>query len=70
MEGFYSGYKEERLRMVVPFDQHYVTSWCELRTLAGAAVVVSVFGAELASRVGEAAGFAGGATEPLNVEAR
>lgn len=46
-----------------------VTSWRELRTLAGAAVIVSVLGAELASSVGEAAGSSSCATEALGMKA-
>lgn len=47
-----------------------VTSWRELRTLAGAAVIVSVLGAELASSVGEAAGSSSCAAEALGMKAR
>lgn len=45
------------------------TSGCELRTLAGAAVVVSVLGAELCARVGEAADPPGCAPEALGMKA-
>lgn len=45
------------------------TSRCELGALAGAAVVVSVLGAELGAGVGEAAGPSGRAAEALGVKA-
>lgn len=45
------------------------TSRCQLGALAGAAVVVSVLGAELGAGVGEAAGPSSCATEVLGMEA-
>lgn len=45
------------------------TSRCELGALAGAAVIVSVLGAELGAGVGEAARPAGCATEVLGMKA-
>ena len=45
------------------------TSGRQLGTLAGALVVVSVLGAELGARVGEAAGPSGCAAEALGVQA-
>lgn len=45
------------------------TSRCELSALAGAAVIVSVLGAELGASVGEAAGPSCSATKALGMKA-
>lgn len=60
------GYKKRQIEMSWGKQR---TSWCELSTLAGAVVVVSVLGAELGASVGEAAGPSSCATEALGMKA-
>lgn len=72
---FNMGYKKRQIEPGVDDQQQQKfivkqsTSRCKLRTLAGAAVVVSVLGAELGASVGEAAGASCCATEAFGVKA-
>lgn len=61
--------KERQIESGVDEQQESGTSRCELSALAGAAVVVSVLGAELGASVGEAARPSSCATEALDVKA-
>lgn len=68
------GYKERQMEMGVRWVRSrswgmLCTSRCELSALAGAAVIVSVLGAELGASVGEAARPSCSATEALGMKA-